>query len=393
MNSAVPDAGVWPDRVQVTSTVSDPVAVAVTSTVRSGRPAPDVETPDSPAVIVPAERAAVHADDHGDTVNPPDIAPGASRDPPTNPEMLTRRTRATKLAETDADRYPLRLHVTVTVTVPVPAVVTDTRRDDPELSENDTDAEIPERLAEHVAFDGDTVKPSDIEPAPSRESPSQPETDTPGRAAHVIVSLILSVSDASLAHSVAVPSDVHDNVPVFEREYVVMPNNELDISLPCDSRSDTPSPLDHHSLNEFRLLFAEPTTTNDVPSLIEHANASSNPDGVLASEHDPPDDTETEIPVTFAPAGEGDTTTPATATIANNSTTTPRRTTTPQPTANPNPQAPANRHTPNQPATHSRCVPIKATCKHIHSHHANTNHTHPASASTCWRCRTTGPST
>ncbi|WP_419932391.1 hypothetical protein [Candidatus Poriferisodalis sp.] len=61
--------------------------------------------------------------------------------------------------------------------------------------------------------------------------------------------------------------------------------------------------LDHDNVNEFRLLFALPTITSDVPSVMSHSNASSKPDGVLTSEHDPPDDTVIEMPVTFAPAG------------------------------------------------------------------------------------------
>lgn len=145
-------------------------------------------------------------------------------------------------------------------------------------------------------------------------APSKPVIATDGFGSQSTVSLILSVSNASRAVKVAVPSDTHDSVPLLEREYVVTPNSVSTINAPCDSRSDTPPELDHHSRNELRLLFAEPVTTNDVPSVIEQANASSNPDGVGASTHDPPDDTETEIPVTFAPAHRGNTpTTPAAA--------------------------------------------------------------------------------
>ncbi|MCY3950723.1 MAG: hypothetical protein OXF61_16205 [Acidimicrobiaceae bacterium] len=196
-------------------TVTLPVPVVVTDTVREDRPAPLTVT----VAEIPDMRLAEHDADDGDTVIKSVMVPGPLRVRPVNPLMVTGWVRAVNVAVSLAVVCPVRLQVTRTDTEPVPAVVTDTALELPERSVTDTVAEIPEtRLALHDADDGDTVNPSDMCPGPSRVSPSQPLMLTAGGGAHVTVTLIRSVSNLSFAVRVAVPDEVHVTVAVFDRE-------------------------------------------------------------------------------------------------------------------------------------------------------------------------------
>ena len=199
----------------MTRTVTEPVPVVVTDTVRDDRPAPSMDT----VADIPEARLARHDALAGETVIVSVIAPGPLRVRPVNPLIVTGWVRAVNVAVALEAVYPLRLHVTRTDTDPVPVVVTDTARELPDRSVTDTVADIPEtRLAVQAALEGDTVNPSDICPGASRVAPSQPLMLTAGGAAHVTVTLIRSVSNRSFAVSVAVPDDVQVTVAVFERE-------------------------------------------------------------------------------------------------------------------------------------------------------------------------------
>ncbi len=84
MNTAVAVADAYPVFVQLNCTVTDPVVVVVTETVRD-EPEPDTDT----VAAIPEERDAEHDAEDGTTVNPSVITPAPVREPPKNPETTT----------------------------------------------------------------------------------------------------------------------------------------------------------------------------------------------------------------------------------------------------------------------------------------------------------------